>query len=146
MDTLRYKVDRATANKISCFTRHTAEYSGYHKSTSWEDTITANAGETTFYDSVTGKPLFIAPKGRTLTEFIDETKKSGWPSFREEELVTENVVELPNGEMVSSDGTHLGHNLPGMAGYAAGNRYCINLSSISGNPKWNATDSKLENE
>ena len=34
--------------------------------------------------------------------------------------------------MVSVDGTHLGQNIPD----GKGNRYQINLSSISGNPKW----------
>jgi hypothetical protein len=36
----------------------------------------------TFYDSNTGRPLFIAPKNRTMQEFIDESKAHGWPSFR----------------------------------------------------------------
>jgi len=31
---------------------------------------------------------------------------------------------------VSVDGTHLGHNLPDKFG----NRYCINLVSVAGNP------------
>ena len=43
-------------------------------------------GTITFYDSVSGKPLFIAPKGRTWKEFIDESNKHGWPSFRDEEV------------------------------------------------------------
>ena len=33
---------------------------------------------------------------------------------------------LPDGECVSVDGTHLGHNLPDRSG----NRYCINLVSV----------------
>ena len=37
---------------------------------------------------------------------------------------------LENGEAVSVDGTHLGHNLPDRAG----NRYCINLVCIAGSP------------
>lgn len=37
---------------------------------------------------------------------------------------------LPNGEAVSLDGTHLGHNLPDWKG----NRYCINLVSVAGRP------------
>jgi peptide methionine sulfoxide reductase MsrB len=41
----------------------------------------------------------------------------------------ENVRVLPNGEAVSVDGTHLGHDLPD----AAGRRYCINLVSMAGN-------------
>ena len=37
---------------------------------------------------------------------------------------------LPDGEAVSIDGTHLGHNLPD----GKGNRYCINLVSVAGRP------------
>ena len=37
---------------------------------------------------------------------------------------------LPNGETVSVNGTHLGHNLPD----SKGNRYCINLCSVAGLP------------
>jgi hypothetical protein len=40
------------------------------------------------------------------------------------------VRVLSNGEVVSLSGTHLGHNLPD----ATGNRFCINLVSIAGNP------------
>ena len=86
-------------------------------------------GETTFYDSVTGKPLFIAPRGRTLEEFIKESNDHGWPSFRDEEVIWENMRVLKDGESVGKDGTHLGHNIPD----SKGNRYCINISSIAGN-------------
>lgn len=41
----------------------------------------------------------------------------------------DNVRVLSNGETVSIDGTHLGHNLPDKYG----RRYCINLVSIAGN-------------
>jgi hypothetical protein len=40
--------------------------------------------ETTYYDSVTGKALFIAPRGRTFDEFLKESKVHGWPSFRDQ--------------------------------------------------------------
>lgn len=43
-------------------------------------------GETTYYDSVTGLPLFIAPRGRTFEEFRKESVSHGWPSFRDEEV------------------------------------------------------------
>ena len=65
-----------------------------------------------------------------MEEFVSETNKHGWPSFRDEEVVWDNVRSLLDGEMVSVDGSHLGHNLPDFYG----NRYCINLASISGNP------------
>lgn len=83
-----------------------------------------------FYDSNTGKPLFVAPKGRDLNAFLKESQSHGWPSFRDEEVVWENVRCLSNGEAVSVDGTHLGHNLPD----GKGNRYCINLVSVAGKP------------
>ena len=88
-------------------------------------------GEITFYDSNTGKPLFYAPRGRTFDEFVAESKAHGWPSFRDEEVNWDLVRCLPNGEAVSVDGTHLGHNLPD----GGGNRYCINLVSVAGRPK-----------
>jgi len=84
----------------------------------------------TFYDSNTGKPLFIAPKGRSFEDFVSESTSHGWPSFRDDEVVWENVRCLKDGETVSVDGTHLGHNLPDRKG----SRYCINLVSIAGYP------------
>jgi peptide methionine sulfoxide reductase MsrB len=82
------------------------------------------------YDSVSGKPLFIAPRGRSFEDFQKESKSHGWPSFRDEEVVWENVRCLKDGEAISVDGTHLGHNLPDKTG----NRYCINLVSVAGRP------------
>jgi peptide methionine sulfoxide reductase MsrB len=40
------------------------------------------------------------------------------------------VRVLGDGETVSVDGTHLGHNLPD----GKGNRYCINLVCVAGKP------------
>ena len=52
-------------------------------------------GEITFYDSNTGDPLFYAPRGRTFDEFVSESKKHGWPSFRDEEVnIVRNKVVL----------------------------------------------------
>jgi peptide methionine sulfoxide reductase MsrB len=53
------------------------------------------------------------------------------PSFRDNEVNWENVRVLPDGETVSTAGTHLGHNLPDKRG----NRYCINLVCVAGTPK-----------
>lgn len=86
-------------------------------------------GEIKFYDSNTGKLLFVAPKGRSFEDFISESVSHGWPSFRDNEVVWDDVRVLKNGESVSLAGTHLGHNLPD----ATGNRYCINLVSVAGN-------------
>ena len=64
---LLYGCDVESADRICCFNRHYAEHSGYsfQKPRTWKDEIVGK-GEITYYDSVTGKPLFIAPKGRTV--------------------------------------------------------------------------------
>ena len=64
-----------------------------------------------------------------MNDFINESEDHGWSSFRDNEVVWENVRVLADGETVSLDGTHLGHNLPD----EKGNRYCINLVTIAGN-------------
>jgi hypothetical protein len=51
--------------------------------------------EITFYDSVTGKPLFIAPKGRSFEDFVKESRAHGWPSFRDEEVLHTNSLDFP---------------------------------------------------
>ncbi len=128
---LLYNVDATVADNICCFNRHYAEHSGYwNTKTSFLSEMESSGKEIIFYDSVTGKPLFIAPRGRTFAEFKKESIAHGWPSFRDEEVVWDNVRCIPNGEAVSLDGTHLGHNLPDRSG----NRYCINLVSIAGRP------------
>ena len=111
------------------------ENSGYFQGTSFEDDIrqfvASSGGPVTFYDSVTGKPLFKAPVNRSVDDFIAESEVHGWPSFRDAEVVWENVRVLKSsGETVSTSGTHLGHNLPDKRG----NRYCINLVSVAGIP------------
>ncbi len=65
------------------------------------------SGETVFYDSVTGRPLFVAPRGRTFAEWEAESRSHGWPSFRDEEVIWDDVRVLPDGEAVSTAGTHL---------------------------------------
>jgi len=129
-----YGVDRKLADRICSYNRHFAEMGGYFRSTNWEEAVLAAAkgGEPiTFYDSVTGKPLFVAPIGRSAEDLVEESRVHGWPSFRDQEVVWDNVRVLRNsGETVSADGTHLGHNLPDRNG----NRYCINLVSIAGKP------------
>ena len=113
--------------------RHYAEYAGYWTTTDFVKSVKA-CGSTEpveFYDSVTGKLLFTAPVGRSMEEFLLESQKHGWPSFRDEETNWDNVRVLKNGECVSVTGTHLGHNLPDRSG----NRYCINLVSVAGQPQ-----------
>jgi len=66
-----------------------------------------------------------------LDDFLDESKARGWLSFRDDEVVWDEVRVLKKtGEVVSIAGTHLGHNMPD----GAGNRYRINVVSIAGNP------------
>lgn len=130
-DTLRYGVSTKLADKICNFNRHFAEFSGYFESSTLEDEMRKSKGPVVFYDSVTGKPLFMAPINRSVEDFLTESKIHGWPSFRDQEVVWDNVRILKNsGETVSVDGTHLGHNLPDKKG----NRFCINLVSIAGSP------------
>uniref|UniRef100_A0A7S2ESB4 Uncharacterized protein n=1 Tax=Trieres chinensis TaxID=1514140 RepID=A0A7S2ESB4_TRICV len=131
---LRWECDNALADRICNYNRHYAENSQYFLSTSFlRETadVKASGGEITFYDSNSGKELFVAPRGRTYDEFITESRKHGWPSFRDVEVNWDNVRILPGGETVSVDGTHLGHNLPD----GKGNRYCINLVCVAGRPK-----------
>lgn len=128
---LLYGVDNKLADKICNYNRHFAEMGGYFRSTDWETLVMQADGPLTYYDSVTGKPLFVAPINRSKEEFLLESKVHGWPSFRDQEVVWNNVrVIKSSGETVSADGTHLGHNLPDKTG----NRYCINLVSIAGQP------------
>ena len=131
--TLRWGCDVKNADKICNFNRHYAEFAGYwnSKTTFLEEHEGKDEEEITFYDSVTGKPLFIAPRGRSFAQFKSESIKHGWPSFRDEEVVWDNVRCLKDGEAVSTTGTHLGHNLPDRSG----NRYCINIISVAGNPE-----------
>lgn len=90
-----------------CFNRHYAEHSGYFTSkTSFLQDVDRTA-ETTYYDSSSGRPLFIAPRGRSFEAFLRESQEHGWPSFRDEEVVWDNVRCLSNGEAVSVDGTHV---------------------------------------
>ena len=82
---------------------------GSFQSTSFEKEVREIVASTnepvTFYDSVSGKPLFQAPIGRSVDDFIAESKVHGWPSFRDDEVVWENVRVLKSsggGETVST--------------------------------------------
>lgn len=125
---LRWNVDRDLADRIANYNRDYAEHAGY-----WETDSTFKTAEpqgpVTFYDSNTGRPLFTVPgAGRTYQDFLDESHRHGWPSFRDNEVDWDNVRVLPDGETVSTAGTHLGHNLPD----GTGSRYCIDLVSVAG--------------
>lgn len=62
------------------------------------------------------------------------------PSTVDQEVNWDYVRVLPDGEAVSVDGTHLGHNIPDRSGK---NRYCINLVSVAGTPAPSVTENKL---
>jgi hypothetical protein len=79
---LRWNCDAATADRICNYNRHYAEHSGYFESTKFIQDASAAPGEINFYDSNTGKLLFTAPKGRSLDDFLIESRAHGWPSFR----------------------------------------------------------------
>jgi len=90
-----------------------------------------NDGPTTFYDSVSGEPLFIAPRGRTQEDFENDTTEHGWPSFRPDELIKSNVFTDKDGFVYAkSSGAHLGSYLPD----AQGPRWCLDLVCLAGNP------------
>lgn len=127
---LRWECDYETADRICNFNRHYAEHSGYYMKTTFPNEAKTAEGPIQFYDSNTGKLLFTAPVNRTMDQFLTESSHHGWPSFRDQEVNWKNVRCLDDGETVSVDGTHLGHNLPD----GKGSRYCINLVSIAGNP------------
>lgn len=139
---LKWNCDVSLADRICNYNRDYAEHAGY-----WTQETTflkeveplfANSGKSTtaatpltFYDSVTGVPLFFIDTSlRSFSSWKEESLSHGWPSFRDNEVVWDNVRSLGDGEMVSLTGTHLGHNLPDRNG----NRYCINLVSIAGYP------------
>jgi hypothetical protein len=93
----------------------------------------AEPQEVVFYDSATNKPLFVAPRGRTWDEFVQESKKNERLSFRNEEVIQENVRALFDGALVSVDGTHLGHVKPMRDSGIV--RYGVNISAVAGLPQ-----------
>merc|ERR1711937_748333 len=88
---LRYGVDEKLAKRICGFNRHYAEHSGYFMETTWKKEVEKASEPVTYYDPADGKPLFCGPKGRTFAEFLKESQAHGWPSFRDSEVVWENV-------------------------------------------------------
>jgi len=117
------------ADRICCNNHRGAEPSGYH---TWPEVdfyskLDPNI-EHVFYDSVCGIPLFVAPRGRSFQDFVDESVHHGWPSFRPAEIVSENVIIHDCGRMESRCLTHLGHNLP----RGGSDRYCIDLVCMAG--------------
>jgi len=129
MKELKWNCDYATADRICNFNRHYAEHAGYWQTTEYLKEVD-RSGPTKYYDAVTGNHLFTAPVGRDVESYLNESAGHGWPSFRDEEVNWDYVRCLPGGECVSVTGTHLGHNIPD----GSGNRYCINLVCVAGQP------------
>ena len=131
------ELDYEIADRICCNNHRFAEPRGYHE---WPEVDFYSkldpTQETVFYDSVCGIPLFVAPRGRTFEEFVQESLHHGWPSFRPAEIVSENVIIHDDGRMESKCLTHLGHNLPN----GGIDRYCIDLVCMAGMPAIQATN------
>mmetsp|Transcript_43698 Transcript_43698/g.79746 ORF Transcript_43698/g.79746 Transcript_43698/m.79746 type:complete len:173 (-) Transcript_43698:109-627(-) len=120
---------RDTADDICCHNSMYAERSGLFQELGLFSQLDSD-GVNTFYDSVCGRPLFRAPIGRSFQEWKEESEAHGWPSFREAEVVKSNIKVFADGEVQSICGVHLGHNLPD----SKGDRYCIDLVCIAGEP------------
>jgi len=91
---------------------------------------TRTAETLSFFDSVCGIELFrLGKQGRSIAEFEKETREHGWPSFRTQDIVGENVL-VKDGQVVSKCGTFLGT----MDSDNKGPRYCLDLSCIAGSP------------
>ena len=124
-ENLRYGVDIELANKVCSLNRNWDPDSGFYNENlgycfqeprTWlKESLTDNP--LTYYDSVTGKPLFLAPVSRSTEDFVKECHFHGKLSFRDPEVVWEHVRCLKTGEVVSVDGTHLGHNVIDHKGY-----------------------------
>lgn len=138
-DPLRWGVSSEIARDIGCYNREGAEPNlffterlEFTRQLGWQRGVDLSQIEPiVFYDSVSAQPLFVAPMGRTMDDFLSESLRHGWPSFRQSEVVWEHVRVLDDFEVVSTAGTHLGH---AMAPDAHGPRYCINLCTIAGVP------------
>merc|ERR1712238_491175 len=124
-------LDYEVADRICCHNHRYAEPQGYlqQPQVALFDKFNPDE-ETIFYDVVCGLPLFIAPRGRSFADFQEESIHHGWPSFRPEEMISENVILHEDGRMESVCLTHLGHNLP----ESGVDRYCIDLVCIAGSP------------
>lgn len=90
-------------------------------------------GRIRFYDSISGKALFMIQNEnscRSFDAFLQESIDHGHLCFRDYEVNWELVRCIPGGEMFSTDGTKLGYYSPD----AKGNKYLINLLAVAGRP------------
>ena len=156
MDNLRYGVDPKLADKLCNFNRNGMELYNYafSKLTRFEEEFNERVApkisrttykkypkkEILFYDSVNGREVFKIKQGgwpgvRSHEDFIAESKFYGWLSFRDDEVnwAWVRVIEDGNcGEVVTREGTHLGHNMPEYVDGKSYNRYNINLACVAG--------------
>ena len=128
--------NESLATAVCCDARNElyAEPQGLYAELNLFAQLDPGGAATTFYDSACGLPLFRAPVNRTLADFEADTRAHGWPSFREAEVVRENVrTNQPKpGLVTSACGTHLGTYDPD----AQGPRWCIDLACVSGSSRW----------
>ena len=66
MKDLRWNVDRKTTDKICCFNRHYAEYSGYFAQTDFISDAKNSELPIKFHDPITGKVLYNCSKLRGI--------------------------------------------------------------------------------
>jgi len=120
--------DETMAEAICCDTQWApyAEPQYLYQQVNMFDTLSTD-GVNTFYDPTCGIPLFKAPVGRSFEDWKSETDEHGWPSFRDAEMITNNIVVRDN-KVYSTCGTKLGDNLPD----ETGNRYCLDLVCLAG--------------
>ena len=90
-------------------------------------------GVTSFYDSACGLELFRAPVDRSYKEFVKDTNEHGWPAFRGSEILKENLV-LEEGDGFTVVYSKCGTKLGTLEIDEVGERYCMDLVCISGNP------------
>ncbi|KAL3893400.1 MAG: hypothetical protein SGARI_008197, partial [Bacillariaceae sp.] len=90
-------------------------------------------GRVKFYDSNSGKTLFMVRKEspyRTFEDFLEESIDQGFLCFRDYEVNWQRVLSRNNGELFSKDGTKLGFHSPD----TEGNKYLVNLLAVAGKP------------
>lgn len=116
----------------SCCSTGTGEKAGYAFRTG--STWLADTGKpnSLYFDSIMRRPVITAPVDRTQEQFVAESKEYGWPLFTDKEINWEVVRVIDDSHnLVTIDGVHLGYMKPGKNG----NRYAVNLASISGDQK-----------
>eukprot|EP00913_Durusdinium_trenchii_P004494 g4173.t1 len=74
-----------------------------------------------FFDSACDVPLFKAPVGRNTSQWLEESAH-GWPSFRSQEMVSENLVTFAGGECQGF----------WICRFDSAQGYCIDLVCIAG--------------